>query len=399
MDVLNTKLQVGENFLGKYHIVAPIGKGSGGMVFKANHTLMDKVVAIKTVLCNDAADRQEHLERLQLEARAASVLNHANLVTVHDYGELPNGNAYAVMDFVEGESLDEVLERERVLPYRRCLDISMQIAAGLQHAHERGVVHRDLKPRNIMLARTADGAIVVRVVDFGIAKLMPWSGKEGMKMTITGEIFGTPYYMSPELCSNKSTGPATDIYSLGCTMYEALVGISPAMDSTIMGVFSRHISMPAKPFKQVRPQCDAPPELEAVVMRALEKKPEDRFGSMGEMLEALRMIAGTVGGVGVVMDALDLGAVGMDRAPDLSDVARADKVEFLLQLAQKYESEKKDAEAEALYFAAIALIEKMKGAQDEQLCGPISKLAKMYYAHGRLDEAEAMYAKLLEVNN
>jgi serine/threonine protein kinase len=537
MDTAASQLRVGHDFLGKYYVLAQIGKGSGGQVFKANHKLMDRLVAIKTVVCADEEARKEHLERLKQEARAASALQHPNLVAVYDYGILADGNAYTVMDFVEGESLEEILERDKIVPYQKCIEIFMQVCDGMEHAHERGVVHRDLKPSNIMVTRTADGTMVVKVVDFGIAKLMPWAGKEGLKMTITGEIFGTPFYMSPEQCLNKSTDHRTDVYSLGCTMYEALMGASPAVSDALMSVLSKHISEPAKPFKQFRKDLDVPEELEAIVMRCLEKEPDKRWGSMSEMLRELRKLAApekTNGSsspvirvlvaddsttdskvmqailskqhdievVGIAVDGEDaidqlltthpqvvlmdlnmprlsgldatkqikqrFGSVkiigisaerdserviqaftagidgycskdgGLDTLPaavravayggtwmdpaiassfvrsaaqaaerqaeekhvktsEIPILESLDEGIFLCILGETYEEGKKMFEAETLYRAAIALIEKNKGQTDESLCTPLNKLANLYFVQDRMEQAQACYMRSLQL--
>jgi serine/threonine protein kinase len=531
-----SELRTGQDFLGKYYVLAQIGKGSGGQVFKANHKLMDRLVAIKTVVCNDDDQRKEHLERLQQEARAASALNHPNLVAIYDYGLLPSGNAYTVMDFVEGESLEETIEREKTISPERCVAVFMQVCSAMEHAHERGVVHRDLKPSNIMLAQTSDGTLIVKIVDFGIAKLMPWSGKEGLKLTMTGEIFGTPFYMSPEQCLNKSTDHRTDIYSLGCTMYEALIGASPAMSDALMSVLSKHISEPAKPFKEAKPDSEIPPALEDIVLKCLQKDPNQRWGSMSEILRELRKLSGvketssagpvirvliaddsatdskamssvlskqadvevvgaatdgedaidkllqtypqvvlmdlnmprlngfeattqikqkfpSVKVIGIsgeatsdrIMDAFKAGIDGyctksqgldnlasavravayggtwmdpsvttgflracaqaaekkseefLSNTAEISLLNKFDGPTFMIMLAEKHQSKKKLLEAETLYNAAIALIEKTHGDRHESLTVPLQKLASLYVEQGKTEQAQACYLRGLQL--
>ncbi|MBX9670360.1 MAG: protein kinase [Candidatus Obscuribacterales bacterium] len=274
----------------RYKVVEEVGRGGMSAVYKGIHELMDRTVAIKVLLPQLVSD-QISIKRFQQEAQAASHLQHPNVITVYDYGFVASGQPYLVMDFLEGESLSDIIRRDKQVQVKRMIPIFMQACEALEHAHQKGVIHRDLKSSNIMLIDFEGKKDFVKVVDFGIAKLMPSSGKQSQNLTQTGEVFGSPIYMSPEQCMAQSLDARSDIYSMGAMMYESLTGHPPLMGNSIIDTMQMHMSTPPKPFKEIRPDLDIPETLERVVLKALAKKPEQRYQSMQELRDALEGVS------------------------------------------------------------------------------------------------------------
>jgi serine/threonine-protein kinase len=191
------------------------------------------------------------------------------------------------MDYLTGESLADILRRENHIGVDRCFKTFTCVTDALEHAHHMGVLHRDLKSSNIMLVNTESQKDVVKVVDFGIAKILPQSGKQAQNLTATGEIFGSPIYMSPEQCQGLPLDTRSDIYSTGVMMYEALTGEPPLMGENIVDTMQMHVTTMPVQFAQIRPDLYIPANLEAIVFKALDKRPENRFQSMAEFKEAL----------------------------------------------------------------------------------------------------------------
>ena len=280
---------VGTILADRYEILSVIGRGGMGVVYKAMHQLMEKVVAIKMMHAHLVSD-QLALKRFQQEAKAASCLNHPHLIGVHDFGVTPAGQPYLVMDFLEGKSLTEIIDTDGTLAVKRALRIFAQACDGLAHAHNKGVIHRDLKPGNILLVDTEDKSDFVKIVDFGIAKLLPHSGKESQALTQLGETFGSPPYMSPEQCMGLALDPRSDIYSLGCVMYEALTGQPPLLGSTMLETMNKHVSEMPRSFSEVCSDLYIPERLEKIVFKTLDKNPELRPQSMLVLKDALETV-------------------------------------------------------------------------------------------------------------
>lgn len=277
---------VGSTLVEKYEILSRIGSGGMSIIYKARDRVLDRMVAVK-VLQSQLVDDETSLKRFKQEAQAASHLDHPNIIGVHDFGVAVTGQPYLVMEFISGESLAEVVKREHYVDFRRLIPIFMQTCDALEHAHNKGVIHRDLKSSNIMLSESDGVADIVTVVDFGIAKLMPSSGKQPQNLTNTGEIFGSPIYMSPEQCLGQVLDARSEIYSLGTMMYETITGLPPLMGDTIVDTMKMHVNEKPRTFKEVRPELNIPPALEAIVFKALEKSPDARFQTMRQCYEAL----------------------------------------------------------------------------------------------------------------
>lgn len=281
---------LGTVIAGKYKIESEIGRGGMSIVYRGRHEVMDRMVAIKMLQAQLVND-QTSIKRFRQEAKAASCLTHANVITVYDCDITSTGQPYLVMDYLVGESLADVIKRENHVDEQRALNIFIQACDALEHAHAKGVLHRDLKSSNIMLIDTEGKTDVVKVVDFGIAKLMPNSGKQSQNLTQTGEIFGSPIYMSPEQCLGSHLDQRSDIYSMGAMLYETLMGMPPLMGDTIIDTMQMHVSTLPTPFADMRHDLQIHPQFESVVFKALEKKPEDRYESMEQFKDALAHVA------------------------------------------------------------------------------------------------------------
>jgi serine/threonine protein kinase len=274
---------IGTTFAKKYQITSILGEGGMSIVYKAKHKYMERVVAVKVLHKHLVADAVA-LQRFQQESQAASSLSHPNIVTVYDFG-IEEGQAFFVMDCLEGPTLQDVLEKQERISPKEAVSILVQLCDGLEHAHRKGIVHRDLKPSNVVLMPQENGSQLLKIVDFGIAKLMPSEdGKTRQSLTQTGEVFGSPLFMSPEQCMGRAPDLRSDIYSVGCLMYEALSGVPPLMGDTSFETMTKHVNEMPLTFKQIGNDLQVPPELEAVVFRCLQKDPENRYQSAAEII-------------------------------------------------------------------------------------------------------------------
>jgi serine/threonine protein kinase len=272
---------VGRVLDGKYEIIAPLGSGGMGAVYRARRVLIGDEVAVK-VLHSRLTGDEKLVERFRREARAAAQLHHPNVVTIHDYGEArgPEGFAYIVMELVRGESLRDILRREGRLPYARAVSLMRDVCAGVGAAHRRGIVHRDIKPDNIIVTPEDEDrpAESVKVVDFGIAKLRDLAA-EGSTLTEAGMMVGTLFYMSPEQCKGEPLDPRADVYSLGAMLHEMLAGAPPFTASNITSLIFKHVGEPPPPLPE---DLNVPAALRSAVLRALSKQPDARPGDASE---------------------------------------------------------------------------------------------------------------------
>ena len=278
----------------KYRLNSRLGEGGMGTVYRATHLLIDRPVAVK-VLHQRFVEDEAAQERFRREARAAGRLNHTNAVTVTDFGRTIDGCVYIVMELLEGRNLREVLAFESPLDNGRAVALMLQVAAAVEAAHESGVIHRDLKPANIFIVQPNNLPPLVKVLDFGIAKLAADSldDSDQSPLTLTGVMIGTPRYMSPEQCDGAHLTPAADVYSLGIILYEMLTGATPFTGASPLAVALQHSSKPPRRPTELVPGI--PPELERVVLHALEKNPLNRppdAGAFGRELLAASKIAG-----------------------------------------------------------------------------------------------------------
>ena len=274
----------------RYKIIKLVGTGGMGSVYLAEHEILRKKVAIK-ILHYEQSKRKDTVERFKREAIAASNIGQDNIVDVTDFGYTEEGNAYFVMEYVEGRSLADVMKEQRVLPLEFAVSVAAQIAVALYSAHGKGIIHRDLKPENILLTNKDGNYPFVKIVDFGISKILQSDAKPDERLrtlTKSGAIFGTPEYMSPEQAAGESVEPASDIYSLGVIMYEMLTGRLPFFDDNYMKILHKHqYEFPELP-SNVNP--DIPSDVNALIMKCLEKKPFNRYGTMMLLLNDLKNV-------------------------------------------------------------------------------------------------------------
>lgn len=261
---------------GRYRVISLLGRGGMGVVYRVEQIFLGKELALKTIdrhLMSDITVR-----RFQAEARAAFAVDHPNLVAVHDFGLFEDQTPFLVMEIVQGETLGDRL-KNGPLSVDEAIPIFVQVCFGLAHAHEHGVIHRDIKPNNIMLLDDVPEGIDtgVKILDFGIAKLAQREGGEIQALTRTGEIFGSPLYMSPEQCLGTKVDHRADIYSLGCVLYESLTGTPPFVGENALATMMLHQTAPIPTLKEVPPNKHYPPELERLVQLMLAKNPDDRL--------------------------------------------------------------------------------------------------------------------------
>lgn len=280
-----------ESIEDRWEIVEPLGVGGMSAVYKARHRVTGKISAIK-VLLPEHKLRPQSMKRFEVEAKAISALDHAHIVHLSDCGTTSDGHLFIVMDFADGKSLAELLSEEKSLPPSRAIKIFAQIADALAHAHRRGIVHRDLKPSNVMLVKDQDYPDYVKVVDFGIAKVVhpdPQSG-ESLSATVTGEVFGSPLYMSPEQYRGKQLDYRSDIYSMGCLMYEALTGRPPFVGENPLDTLYKHVTEQPAPLTIPGSDLHQTKQLEQLIFRCLQKDPQIRYESMDALKADLERV-------------------------------------------------------------------------------------------------------------
>lgn len=284
----------------KYRIVCKIGQGGMGAIFKAEHLVFEELRALK-VLTPQLAHDESLIRHLRQEARITRRLSHPNAVRVEDLDRAEDGRVFIVMEYVEGSSLKKVIREVGALPVPRALEITRQVCSALDSAHSLGMIHRDIKPDNVLLVRQPDDRDLAKVLDFGIAKLKEGAkgggSVTGVTMTKTGFVVGTPDYISPEQAKGKpgdELDGRCDLYSVGVLMFEALTGELPFKSNAPFELLMHHVhSHPPSP-RVVRPDLDLPEPVVGIVMRALEKNPDDRFQCAREMIMALTAAADTL---------------------------------------------------------------------------------------------------------
>jgi eukaryotic-like serine/threonine-protein kinase len=278
--VLGPTSYLGTTIDGRYRVETLLGEGGMGFVYRCRHKVLGKLVAIK-ILRQDAPRAKVVMERFVMEAKAASGIGNAHIVDVLDFGELPDGSTYFVMEYLVGRSLSDVMDNEQPVPSQLILSIARQIAEGLGAAHVASIVHRDLKPDNVFLIERDGNRNFVKILDFGIAKV----GSFQSKITRAGEIFGTPHYMAPEQAKGAAVDHRADIYALGVILFELITGHVPFDAETPFGILTQHINTEPPPVSALNPKVS--PGLEAIVMKCLAKKPDHRYPSMEALIEEI----------------------------------------------------------------------------------------------------------------
>jgi serine/threonine protein kinase/class 3 adenylate cyclase len=259
----------------RYRLIRQIGSGGMAEVYLAYDEILEREVAFK-VLDRKQAENREAVERFRREARNAASLSHTNIVSIHDRGHTQDGTYYLVMEYMEGGTLEDLIQQEGPLSPQRATETALQVARALQEAHQKGVIHRDIKPQNILLSNSGEA----KVADFGIAR-----AATATTMTQVGSVMGTVHYMSPEQALGESATPRSDLYSLGVVLYEMLTGEIPYDAETPAGVVMKHVGGLSRSLKEANPEV--PEELDAVTARLLSRDPDDRYPDANALVEEL----------------------------------------------------------------------------------------------------------------
>ncbi len=277
----------------RFRIISLIARGGMGKVYRAEQAPLGREVALKVLNPNYSGDSDpEFHKRFFLEASTCSKLTHPNTVTIFDYGRTEDDVYYIAMELLEGRTLHRQLRDDGFMPASRAAHVARQICRSLREAHGLGVIHRDLKPANIFLVAHGDQPEFVKVLDFGLVKDLDETGED---LTQTGLFMGSPKYMSPEQIRGERVDARADIYALGVMLYEMICGKVPFDRPNSVNILMAHVHEAPPPLKDTNPDTDATSSLEAIVMKALAKAPEDRFSTMDEMLVALKDMAGEAG--------------------------------------------------------------------------------------------------------
>jgi serine/threonine protein kinase len=286
-------VMIGREVAGRYRILAKIGEGGMGAVFRAEQISLKRTVALK-LLKPDLVATPVLLRRFNAEAEAVAKLNHPNTVGIYDFGQDTDGALFIAMEYIEGRSLRSALTKEGPMHPARAVYIATQVASSLADAHHSGVVHRDLKPDNVMLQDKGKFRDVVRVLDFGIAKLR--DDNRATAMTAAGDVLGTPQYMAPEQIRGETIDGRTDVYALSAMLYEMITGRMVFEATTVLAILSKHLTdIPQAP-SQRRPDLGLPPAIDELLLAGLVKQPAQRIASMEAMMERLAAVAGHLAG-------------------------------------------------------------------------------------------------------
>jgi len=289
MDINNAS---GLKLNNRYGLLEPIGQGGKSIVYRANDFNLDKIVACK-ILLPELVNDELNFKRFRQEAIAAKRLEHSNINSVSDFGEW-NGQPFMIMEFLAGKSLADIIDTEAKLSIDDAISIFKQIADGCAYAHARNIIHRDLKPSNIVLTNKEGQGYSVKIIDFGIAKIITENTIAGTKLTKTGDIFGSPLYMSPEQCMGRAVDQRSDIYSLGILMYEVLAGKPPLEGPTPMVTIFKHTKeMPTK-FGDIGIEPKTSQAIEKIVFKCLAKEAKQRYQTMEEIISALNKVSKTL---------------------------------------------------------------------------------------------------------
>src|SRR6185436_10838502 len=275
-----------EHIEGKYEILEKLREGGMGAIYKVRHRLLDEIRVVK-VIRSAVAGHPDAGERFLREARSAIRLRHPNIAALHDFAIADDGNAYIVMEFIDGANLQEILDRHGRPPLALTLEVARQSLRALGYLHRQKIVHRDVSPDNLMLTRDVDGHVQVKLIDLGIAKAIE-GGASGL--TTTGIFLGKPRYAAPEQFGTTPLDARSDLYSFGVVLYELLTGRCPITGQDPASYMAGHLLRPPVSFAETDPQDRVPAELRKTVLRALAKKPEERFDSAEDFIWDLTLL-------------------------------------------------------------------------------------------------------------
>jgi serine/threonine protein kinase len=291
-DVLKTANLIGTTLCTKYEFLSVLGSGAWGIVLKARHPFLHKLVAIKMLHPSRAND--ETIDRFHLEARAIGTFDHPNIVRIYDSGVTELRQPYMVMELVDGMPLEVMLEQHGYAPPALAVDIMAQICDGIAHAHDAGVIHRDLKPANIVLSKTRRGRFIPKLLDFGLARFAVLGNHLVQKETQQKTIVGSPLYMSPEVIRGEPADNRSDIYACGCMLFEMICGLPPISGMTMDEVLKKHVAGDRFSLSQVRPDLADLSELDRVIDTALQVDPAKRYQSALHLKVDLERLASTL---------------------------------------------------------------------------------------------------------
>ncbi|MBP7861736.1 serine/threonine protein kinase [bacterium] len=273
-------------FIGRFKILELLGEGATGKVYKIRETSSGKIFALKLIK-NKMVANPSVVMQFRQESDIGYRLNHENIATIYEFGLRPN--AYVILDYYDGESLSKVISKNGNLSVDRSVNIFEQICYGLEHAHQKGVVHCDIKPENILLIKCEKKGECVKIVDFGISELKVRGEFRSVNLEPEKEFFGSPLYASPEQIRLLPTDPRSDIYSLGCLMYKTLTGVQPIDGDDLKTCLVKHLTLVPLKFAEVNPDLNIDKELENIVQRCMAKEVENRFQSARDVSRALRI--------------------------------------------------------------------------------------------------------------
>lgn len=304
---------VGRVVEGRFHVLERLAAGGMGVVYKAEQQPLGRLVALKILELQNGAIDESFSQRFFLEASAAAKLAHPNTIVVHDYGKTSDDLYFIAMEYLDGGTLSARLKKQGPLLPPEAIHVAMQIASSLRDAHQQGLVHRDLKPGNVMFTPRGGDPLFIKVLDFGLVKMV--GEGQNLNLTQSGVMMGSPRYMSPEQVKSQAVDARTDIYSFGAVLFHAITGRPPFVSGSAFEAMNHHVYTAAPSLHDAWAHCPAGPQLDAVVRKCLEKDPANRFQTMDDVMGALRACAGEAGASASVGSYLGVGSTSSADAP------------------------------------------------------------------------------------
>lgn len=393
---------IGQKLAESYEILALIGSGASGRVYKARQMPLDRMVAVKILQPHLTSDLDK-VKRFEREAKSISRLVHDNIVRIYDYGLMLR--PYMIMEYVQGERLDELIKKGPV-EHARAIKIIDQVCDGLQYAHEQGMIHRDIKPANIMIVADAFGVERVKLLDFGLAKLLTEGQDVHDGLTKAGEMIGSPPYMSPEQFLGKKMDERSDVYSVGCVLYEMLTGQRLFKSDTTIGYLNKHSTESPAAFADVNRKIKVPASVELATRKALEKEPDDRYQSALEFKLGLEKSLANAGKTGSLagkrsrsLRMVGVGAfliVGILVGAWYTGIVPGYGWQYFCNAGDEAAKQKNYLKAEESYGTALKIMELYK-PQDERLITSLEKLLSLYKKESKWALAAGINDRLLEL--